>query len=207
MKKKNIYIILSKTNTKMGKIIRTFTRYEYNHVSISLNKNFKEVYSFSRYYKNTPLVGGFTVESFLRYDKSTKIKIFEIPLDYKTYYSLKKYINFIKIYRKKFIYNTFSALFSIFKINYDIKNSYTCLSFIKHLFTKFNILNFKNKDFNSIKNLNNKLKNYIYYDGIIEDLKINKEWGLDLYNQKKNVFIVFSATIIHMLKLIYRSII
>lgn len=206
--KKDIYIILSRTNTKMGKFIRFMTRYNYNHVSISLDDSFKEIYSFSRYYENTPFVGGFVVESILRYKKSNaQIKIFRIPIDKKTYYELKKYIEFLKIYQKKFIYNTFSAIFSIFKININIKYSYTCIEFAKHLFDNFNILSHSKKDFNSIKNIDNLLSKYKYFEGLCDELNCINDWGLDLYLNKKNIFLVYSFTLVHIGKLLFRKII
>lgn len=206
--KKNIYILLSKTNTKMGKFIRFMTKYDYNHVSISLDENFKEIYSFSRYYENTPFVGGFVVESILRYKRSNaQIKIFKIPVDRKTYNELKTYIEFLKIYQKKFIYNTFSAIFSIFKININVKDSFTCIEFAKHLFDNFNIVSHSKKDFNSIKDVDNLLCNYKYFEGICDELDITNDWGLDLYLNKKNIFLVYSFTLIHIGKLLLRKMI
>lgn len=206
--KKNIYILLSKTNTKMGKFIRYMTKYNYNHVSVSLDENFKEIYSFSRYYENTPFVGGFVVESILRYKRSNaQIKIFKIPVDKKTYNELKTYIEFLKIYQKKYIYNTFSAIFSIFKININIKDSYTCIEFTKHLFDNFNIVAHTKKDFNSIKNVDNLLYKYKYFEGSCNELNINNDWGIDLYLIKKNIFLVYSFTFIHISKLLLRKMI
>lgn len=206
--KKFVYIILSRTNTKMGKFIRFMTHYEYNHVSISLNKNLKEIYSFARYYENTPFVGGFVVESILRYKKNkAQIKIFKIPVNRKTYNDLKNYIEFIKIYKKKYIYNTFSAIFSVFKIGLDIKNSYTCIEFIKHLFTKFNIINVTKKDFVSIKNFDSRLMEYKYFEGSYDELHLENDWGLDLYIYRKNIIAVYAATVIHFTRLIFRTII
>ena len=34
---KNVYVIISQTNTWLGKMIRLFTSNEYNHVSIAIN--------------------------------------------------------------------------------------------------------------------------------------------------------------------------
>ncbi len=59
---KDIYVILSATPTKMGKMIRTLTRYELNHASISLTEDLTEMYSFARYRAVNPLVGGFVKE-------------------------------------------------------------------------------------------------------------------------------------------------
>ena len=47
----SVYVILSATELKMGKIIRFLTRYKYNHVSITLDDELRYMYSFSRYHK------------------------------------------------------------------------------------------------------------------------------------------------------------
>ena len=205
---KYIYVILTKTSTKIGKLIRLITHYDYNHVSFSLDKDLKEIYSFARYYKNAPLVGGFVVESILRYDSnSTKIKIFKIPISNKTYADIKKYIYLMKIYKNEFLYNTFAAISFIFKFNINIKYSYTCIGFVEHIFKKFDIIPIDKKDFSSIIALDKKLSNYRIFEGTYNDLNINNDWGIDLYTLKKNVFVIFFSTVCQFTRLIYRLII
>ena len=80
MKKFNVYVIVSATELKTGKIIRFFTRYKYNHVSITLYEDLRYMYSFSRYYKKPSLYAGFVKELMLRY-KDSKIKVYKIPID------------------------------------------------------------------------------------------------------------------------------
>ena len=64
---KKLYVMISKTNTKMGNFIRFFTRYDYNHVSLSLDKELKSFVSFARIVQDAPLYGGFVTESFERF--------------------------------------------------------------------------------------------------------------------------------------------
>ena len=61
-----IYLVFSSTQNKMGQMIRSITKFEYNHVSISVDE-MKTLYSFARYYRDTPLSGGFVRESHARY--------------------------------------------------------------------------------------------------------------------------------------------
>ena len=60
---KYLYIMLSRTGTGMGKVIRAFTRNEYNHVSLPLDSSFKRFVSFARYRQDVPLAGGFVAET------------------------------------------------------------------------------------------------------------------------------------------------
>ena len=43
---KEIYFVLTHTGTALSKIIKGFTKDEFSHVSISLDINLKEMYSF-----------------------------------------------------------------------------------------------------------------------------------------------------------------
>ena len=45
---KKIYIILTYTGTLLSKIIKFYTKNEFSHVSISLDKELKYMYSFGR---------------------------------------------------------------------------------------------------------------------------------------------------------------
>lgn len=45
---KKIYIILTHTGTLLSKIIKMYTKDEYSHVSISLDSELEEMYSFRK---------------------------------------------------------------------------------------------------------------------------------------------------------------
>lgn len=45
---RGIYIVLSHTGTNLSKLIKLFTKDEFSHVSISLDIDAKEMYSFGR---------------------------------------------------------------------------------------------------------------------------------------------------------------
>ena len=57
-KKKYLYLMISRTDTNIGRIIRVFSRYPYNHVSLSIDPNLREWVSFGRFRKDTPLYAG-----------------------------------------------------------------------------------------------------------------------------------------------------
>ena len=60
---KTVYILLSRTNTAVGRVIRIATACRYNHVSISLDAARSEFYSFARRRMHNPLIGGFISEN------------------------------------------------------------------------------------------------------------------------------------------------
>lgn len=79
-----IYIMLSRTNTGIGRIIRLFLRTSrYNHVSAALDGRLFLLYSFSRARKDSPFSGGFVQEYPSRYlamGQNVEVKVFRVPL-------------------------------------------------------------------------------------------------------------------------------
>ena len=59
---KEIYIVLTHTGTVLSRIIKDYTQDEFSHVSISLDKELKEMYSFGRLNPYNPFWGGFVQE-------------------------------------------------------------------------------------------------------------------------------------------------
>lgn len=125
-----LYILLSRTDTGMGRLIRFFTRYDYNHVSLSLDPAFREWVSFARYRIDTPLAGGFVrepAERFFAAGDRVPVKIFQVAL---TPEQAEKLQTLFALAGKKdsgLIYNTFSALGSVSGHSCPLPGAYTCL--------------------------------------------------------------------------------
>ena len=93
---KKIYFVLTHTGTVLSKIIKNYTKDEFSHVSISLDKELNKMYSFGRINPYNPLWGGFVHEyidkgTFKRFYK-TKTKIFSLEITEKQYLDLEKII-------------------------------------------------------------------------------------------------------------------
>ncbi|MFR7463045.1 MAG: tyrosine-type recombinase/integrase [Clostridia bacterium] len=59
---KKIYIVLTHTGTTLSKIIKTYTKDEFSHVSIALDNKLQEMYSFGRLHPYNPFWGGDEIE-------------------------------------------------------------------------------------------------------------------------------------------------
>ena len=84
-----VYIVLTYTGTILSKLVRGYTRKEYAHVSLALDKELKEMYSFGRLNPYIPFIGGFVHESvdhgtFKRFYK-TKTKIYSLEVNEEQY--------------------------------------------------------------------------------------------------------------------------
>ncbi len=176
MLENKIYIVLSETQTVLAKIIRKYTKFNYNHVSISLDKQLKYMYSFGRKNPTNPFIGGFVIESisqgfFARFPNS-KIKVLELSVTAEQYKKLKDILN-------KFIYNPHIYKYNIKSILLGIinkkRNSYKinhflCTEFVAYILDKSKIISF-NKNYHDVQPLdfNNISDKNEIYEGLFKD--------------------------------------
>ena len=170
---KKVYLILTYTGTIMSKIVRLYTHYKYSHVSISLDKNISNMYSFGRKNVYNIFDGGFVIENkkskFYKKFKNTKCIILEIEVTKEQYNKLKsileKYKENIDIYK----YDIIGVFLRPLNIKVTRKNYYYCTKFVKEVLESSNIYKFdsdfiKPKDFMKIPNkiiYRGKLLNYL----------------------------------------------
>lgn len=129
---KPLYLMISQTDGKVGKVIRRFTHYTYNHVSLSLDPTFRSWVSFARYYCNVPLYGGFiseTAERYLARGNEVPVRLFQVDIPPERYHHLEKLFSLAGNPRSGLIYNTFDALASASGHRVRLPDAYTCLSF------------------------------------------------------------------------------
>ena len=128
---KYLYIMLSRTGTGMGKVIRAFTRNEYNHVSLTLDSSFRRFVSFARYRQDVALAGGFVAETaqrFLCSGQSVPIRLYRVEISPERYIQLQNIFDAAEDHHG-LIYNSLGALLSTWGIRFYIPGAYTCLEF------------------------------------------------------------------------------
>ncbi len=183
---KYIFVIFSNTHTRIGALIRFITHNQYNHVSIALEDDFKAMYSFTRYHKNTPLVAGFSEESPLRYcsceDEITNVKICRIPVTAEKHKQISEYLSSIQMNSDKYLYNLFSAALYPAGRRLQIPNSYTCLEFAIHILSTFYVADgVYDHRFYKIIELECLLDRYRMYEGDLSGIAQPDGWGNDFY--------------------------
>jgi hypothetical protein len=197
----SIYIVFISTNTYMGKMIRFFTKNEYSHVTISFDRDLRRMYSFARYYINSPILGGFVTESPLRYlygNKDVQIKLCELPLKQEDYEWIQERMRFFHSHSDRMIYNTINAVLSLFGKRLNRNDMFTCLEFVTHLLRYPNII--------TIRKLEGKLKDYVIYQG---SLRAVSEWSQedivkDKFFRRRRKLAVVCDTAAHFHKLVIR---
>ena len=159
-----LYLMLSRTNTSIGKTIRFFTNYEYNHVSLSLDPKLRHWVSFARYTKDVPLAGGFVTESPQRFFDNTAslpVRIFEIPISAERFRELEKLFTLAGQKDSGLIYNTFGAVAAGLGFHFPVAASYTCLEFADEVLGEYHT---------SIAQLDEDHAQHLIYEGDLRNL-------------------------------------
>ena len=135
MEQKYLYVVLSRTPYKIGKLIRVFTREAYNHASIALSLD-GGMYSFARRHCCKALYAGFVKESVARYhlnDEPAQIQVFRLPVTPEQHLSIANILERMYEHRYQYLYNHLSAISAMWKKLTPAKNALICVEFCIHI--------------------------------------------------------------------------
>lgn len=132
-----IYIILSYSGTFLSRIIKAYTRGEFSHVSIALDRNLERMYSFGRKNPYNPLYAGFVREgidfgTFKRF-KNTLVEIYSLELTNEEYDIIENIIKKMEESQNIYTFNIVGLFANAFNIKYKVKGSFYCAEFLKFL--------------------------------------------------------------------------
>ena len=166
----NIYIVLTHTGTTLSRIIKLYTGAEFSHVSIALDKDLNQMYSFGRLNPYNPFIGGFVHEkinygTYKRF-KNTYAAVYSFRVTERQYEKINKII--LKMYKNKenYKFNILGLLANGFHIKYKKNNCFYCAEFIKFLIDEADVeldlpTLIRPNDFKYVYNLN------LIYEGIL----------------------------------------
>ena len=132
-----IYILLSHSGSMFSKAINICTRDPYTHVSIALDVNLNELYSFGRINPYNPIIGGFVKEDVINgtYGRfpNTKCALYSLEINDIQYKKLKKEL--YKFYREseRYRYNLLGVVSAAFNYPLHRKYSYFCSQFVSEV--------------------------------------------------------------------------
>ncbi len=172
---KKIYIILTNSGTILSRIIKFYTRKEFSHVSIALDRKLVHMYSFGRLKPTNPFFGGFVHESirhgtFYRF-RNTTTCIYSIEVEDEQYEKIKNTIREFKRKRRIYKFNIIGLFAVALHLKIKTKNSFYCAEFVKDVLQKANLANdlpiiIKPEDFKKLKNINQE------YKGMLRDYNV-----------------------------------
>lgn len=126
-----LYLVLMSTSSFLLRAIKVYTNDGFNHASISLTPDLREMYSFGRKKIKNPLIGGFvqeevTHEFFLR----SNCIVYECELSRDQYSHILRKIDYFNRHRDYYRYN-FAGLLAL-AMRYKLKrqNAYFCSQFV-----------------------------------------------------------------------------
>lgn len=169
---KKIYLILTRTGTILSNIILTYTRGNFSHVSISLDKELNQMYSFGRLNAYNPFIGGFVHEginrgTFKRF-KKTDACIYSLEITEEEYKKIKENIQEIKKSKESYKFNLIGLFAVCISKKVEQEQSFYCAEFVKYVLENSGIKTnlpeiVKPEDFSKLNNLK------LEYEGKLKD--------------------------------------
>ena len=180
---KKIYIIQSCTGTILSNIIKGYTKNIYTHVSLSLDINLNNMYSFGRLNPYNPFWGGFVQESpeygtFKRF-YNTECAIYELEITEEQHKKLLNKIEYFEKNKESYKFNIIGLFMVVANKRRVKKNTFYCAEFVKYILkrSKINIDNLpqiiKPQDFSKLNGLNK------LFEGKLQEYR--------LFLQKQNI--------------------
>ena len=132
-KTKRIYILLSRTETMVARIIRAIKGDGYSHVSIALSPTTDKFYSYGRRKIHNPLISGFIIENihtgvFGNFPKSRSI-LYSLDVSEEAYNAICKIIRYRLTHYRQSKYNFLGLFAMAVDIPIRSRTKFTCAQF------------------------------------------------------------------------------
>lgn len=159
IRKRQIFILVSQTDTGVARLIRKVSGYPYNHVSVALDPSLTKWYSFARYAQDVALHGGLVSESPQRLcapNGDIQVRVYRLEIPEEKARQLERITAFADDPESGLIYNHFDALACACGTRLSLPNCHTCLSFACEILDQRHV---------SIASLCEALAPYQFYEG------------------------------------------
>lgn len=183
MENKKIYVVLTRTNTILSRMIGFIKDDEFTHASISLDKGLKKMYSFGRKYSYNPFVGRFVKENFNEgvFGRQNSLcgLVMEIEVSHEQYKKAENLINEFILNKDLYKYNYVGLINCLLNRELYNDNRFLCSEFVYYILNKSNVVNFS-KSRNLVRpqdllNINGK----VVFSGNLK----NTNWSRKAYNE------------------------
>ena len=184
-----------KALTGLGKFARRFSKYEYTHIAVCMNKNIDDFITFSRKKHYTPFNSGFMHETLDCYafgnNEKIKLKIFKLPVTIENKKIIEQYIKKVAN-DNEYIFNLYSmATMSLFH-GFRIYKAHNCMSFVSKILKLSKSVNMTKKYYKySIKDIDILLSDYKYKEEYFYKTKIQNKDYMDKVSFISNVGMFF----------------
>lgn len=180
MEKRCLYIVLTRPNTIISKLIKIFKKDEYTHAAISFDLGLENMYSFARKYTYNPFIGIFKHESIniglYKIHKVLPGLIMEVEVSKEQYENVQKLLDSFITKSNLYKYNYKGLFYGLF--NKEACNDYRflCSEFVYYLLKQSQIVDLKiPRNLVRPQSLLN-IRNRVIFKGNLKELK-----SLDIY--------------------------
>jgi hypothetical protein len=143
MNQSYIYLLFTNTGSLLTKTIGLYTRAEYNHVSIAIDSEMIEVYSFGRRQINNPFWGGFvrekTSEAFFQ---NADCAIYKYAVTPAQSGQIRNLLSQFNRRQDSYRYNLVGLLGVLLNIPIQRTDAYFCSQFVSYLLIEASIATF-----------------------------------------------------------------
>jgi hypothetical protein len=144
MDRYHLYIVLTRTNTLISKLIQLIKKDYFTHAAISLDKELNRMYSFGRVYSYNPFIGSFKQERinkglYKRFDNIPAV-IIEVEVTKQQYEKAKHLINRFITNKEYYKYNYIGLLYSILNRARYRNDRFLCSEFVYYILSECQII-------------------------------------------------------------------
>lgn len=173
---KKIYILTTYTGTVLSFLIRKITKVPYAHVSIGLDENLEEVYSFGRKHVSNPIFAGFVREyidgGLYKKKVNAECKLFSLDVTEQEYEKIRENLNYFIDNKKIFKYDATALIRLLYGKPKENTNRFVCSQFVAYILDKSGVKIFE-KTSNMVTPMdfymNDRLN--IEYEGLLKDFR------------------------------------
>ena len=145
-----VYVLLTGTNTIIAKLIRLYTRKPFSHVSLALDAELEELYSFARKQRFNPLNSGFVKEDLNKgvfgADKNAKCGVYQVPVTDEQYERISEEIMHFVKNEDDYSYNYLGLFSAMFGKNVENDTRFLCSQFVHYICQKGGVFLFPETD-------------------------------------------------------------
>ena len=137
---KSIYILLTKSDTLVSKIIKMATDDKYTHASLSFEENLQPLYSFSRKFVNLPLPAGLRTEPLTKgfFQKYGYIPcaLYELKVDDAVYWEARREVEQMMADAPSYRFNVLGLFLCRLNIPFHRERRYFCSEFVSEVLNR-----------------------------------------------------------------------
>lgn len=146
MEKRYLYIVLTRTNTAISRLIRLVTSDDYTHAAISFDRDLEQMYSFGRRNTYNPFIGRFKHEDLnegiYKISKRLPGVVLEIEIPKEQYEQAKSLLNDFIENSHLYKYNYRGLIYSMLNRPAQYDHRFLCSEFVYYILKECGITDF-----------------------------------------------------------------